>query len=154
MKCAEAKTRLSFVTATLNSLRAGIAPSPCRAPAALRQCDEDRGGGEVRRGARILGIAPVAELGVEGLERLAPGGAAHAAGLRHVLRPPRDRDRRPRSSAARAKGESSSTMPRLELRGTHRAVASIASRMVRPSGCSPARPKAGPMAAALARKSW
>src|SRR2546426_7470009 len=82
MKCAEAKTRLSFVTATLNSLRAGIAPSPCRAPAALRQRDEDRGGGEVRRGARILGVAPVAELGVEGLERLAPGGAAHAAGLR------------------------------------------------------------------------
>src|SRR5438445_12739372 len=104
MKCAEAKTRLSFVTATLNSLRAGIAPSPCRAPAALRQCDEDRGGGEVRRGARILGVAPVAELGVEGLERLAPGGAAHAAGLRHGLTPTRDRGRCLRPEVARYEG--------------------------------------------------
>src|SRR5438552_14876946 len=101
MKCAEAKTRLSFVTATLNSLRAGIAPSPCRAPAALHQRDEDRGGGEVRRGARILGVAPVAELGVEGLERLAPGGAAHPAGLRHILRPPRDRGGRLRPELTR-----------------------------------------------------
>src|SRR5436309_2655666 len=153
MKCAEAKTRLSFVTATLNSLRAGIAPSPCRAPAALRQCDEDRGGGEVRRGARILGIAPVAELGVEGLERLAPGGAAHAAGLRHVLRPPRDRGRRLRPELTRDVGVGAGGEEGEE--GLHdRVVASIASRMVRPSGCSPARPKAGPMAAALARKSW
>src|SRR5256885_8109941 len=77
MKCAEAKTRLSFVTATLNSLRAGIAPSPCRGPAALHQRDEDRGGGEVRRGARILRVAVVAQLGVEGLERRTAGGAAH-----------------------------------------------------------------------------
>src|SRR5438552_12975224 len=76
MKCAEAKTRLSFVTATLNSLRAGIASSPCRGPAALDQRDEDRGGGEVRRGAGVFLVRAVARLALEG--RDAPG----AAGLR------------------------------------------------------------------------
>src|SRR5438309_11343761 len=104
MKCAEAKTRLSFVTATLNSLRAGIAPPPCRGPAALHQRDEDRGGGEVRRGARILRVARVAELGVEGLERSAAGGAAPPARLGHGLRPPRDRGRRFRPELTRDVG--------------------------------------------------
>src|SRR2546428_12187804 len=99
MKCAEAKTRLSFVTATLNSLRAGIAASS-RTPAALHQRDEDRGGGEVRPGARILRVARVPELGVEGRARRAPRGAAHAAGPCHRPRPPRDRRPRVRAQLA------------------------------------------------------
>src|SRR3989442_12640276 len=103
MKCAEAKTRLSFVTATLNSLRAGIAASS-RTPAALHQRDEDRGGGEVRRGAWILRVARVAELGVEGRERRAPRGAAHAPGPCHRLPPPPDRRRPVRAEPAREGG--------------------------------------------------
>src|SRR5437773_515679 len=59
----------------------------------------------------------------------------------------------PARSAARANGAGSNTRPRFVFDGVQRAVASTAARIVVPSGRSPARASAGPIAAALARKS-
>src|SRR6266702_160089 len=63
MKWAEAKTRLSFVTATLNSLRAPMRSPPLPPPSPLEQHDEDRRPGEVRARAgvhRSARVGPVA----------------------------------------------------------------------------------------------
>src|SRR5467141_3196208 len=83
MKCAEAKTWLSFVTATRNSLRAAIA-SP---PPTLEQDDADRGAGEIGGGAGVLRIAFVSQCAIEGGDRRASGGCAHAPGVDHLTRP-------------------------------------------------------------------
>src|SRR3989442_14799820 len=67
MKCADAKTWLSFVTATVNSLRAAIGcPFPPLPPAALEQDDIDRPTPEVSGGAGVCRVAPVSQLAIEG----------------------------------------------------------------------------------------
>src|SRR5690348_2711207 len=78
MKWAAAKTRLSLVTETLNSLRADM-PSPTP----IEQRDEDRGPGEVRGCPRISRVALVPQRAVERRDLLAPGGCAHPAGVEH-----------------------------------------------------------------------
>src|SRR5213592_1002058 len=68
MKCAEAKTWLSLVTATVNSLRAAIGfpfPPPPPPPAALEQDDVDRGAREVGGGPRVARVALVRQLAIE-----------------------------------------------------------------------------------------
>ena len=54
---------------------------------------------------------------------------------------------------ARASGASRSTIPRFVFAFVHRRVAWMARRIVVPTGLAPAAPNAGPIAAALARKS-
>src|SRR5437879_12501318 len=83
MKCAEAKTWLSFVTATRNTLRAAITPPPT----ALEQDHADRGAGEIGGGAGVPRIAFVAQRAIEGGDRRAPRGCAHAPGIDHLPRP-------------------------------------------------------------------
>src|SRR5947199_374350 len=176
MKCAEAKTWLSLVTATVNSLRAAIGfpfPPPPPPPAALEQDDVDRGAREVGGGARVARVALVPQLAIERGDGRPSRGRAHAPCVDHTTRPAlhsncflgaqlaRDMGVGPRSDppsggtrrAARASGASSSTRPRLVLDGAQRAVASTAARIVAPSGRSPAAANAGPIATALARKS-
>src|SRR5438046_8120015 len=58
MKWADAKTRLSFVTATLNSLWAATPPS-------FQQHHVNGGAGQVRRGAGVQRIGLVPELTIE-----------------------------------------------------------------------------------------
>src|SRR5437867_10865337 len=58
MKCAEANTRLSFVTATLNSLWAATPPS-------FQQHHVNGRASQVRRGARVQRVGLVPELTVE-----------------------------------------------------------------------------------------
>src|SRR6266568_5057383 len=200
MKWAEAKTRLSLVTATLKFLWAGT-------PAPFEQDQVDRRAGQVGGGAGIQrvglvpqlaveerqvrldhGVAPgeaVGERGPEGggaqLERAAEvarvfagdrvalDGQSHHVAQRRAGRAGHVLVRRPAQSprsgqadrgigvarvrAARASGASSRTRPRFVLDGAQRAVASTAARMVAPSDRSAAAVSAGPMAAALARKS-
>src|SRR3989442_9880006 len=79
MKCAAAKTWLSFATATLNSLRLATLLPP------FEQDDEDGGRREVGGGARIPGVSRVAEPVVERRERRAAGLRAHAARGEHAV---------------------------------------------------------------------
>src|SRR2546430_7429928 len=58
MKCAEANTRLSFVTATLNCLWAATPPS-------FQQYHVNGRAGQVRRGAGVQGVGLVPELTIE-----------------------------------------------------------------------------------------
>src|SRR6266550_4633432 len=58
MKCAEANTRLSFVTATLNSLWAATPPS-------FQQHHVNGRAGQVRRGAGVQRVGLVPELTIE-----------------------------------------------------------------------------------------
>src|SRR2546425_10891775 len=58
MKCAEANTRLSFVTATLNSLWAATPPS-------FQQYHVNSRAGQVRRGAGVQRVGLVPELTIE-----------------------------------------------------------------------------------------
>src|SRR5689334_748534 len=74
MKWAEAKTRLSFVTATLKFLWAGT-------PAPFEQHLVDRRAGQVRRRAGVQRVSFVPQLAVEGGDRFAPRRRAHAAGV-------------------------------------------------------------------------
>src|SRR5256886_8639111 len=77
MKWAEAKTRLSFVTATLKFLWAGT-------PAPFEQHQVARGAGQVRRGAGIQRVGFVPQLAVEGGDRLPSRGRAPAPGVEHA----------------------------------------------------------------------
>src|SRR6266511_2044563 len=79
MKCADAKTRLSLVTATLNVLRAVIVGPGGPAPAAREQLDVDRRAREVRRRAGVPRVALVAQLAVERRERVPPPRRADSA---------------------------------------------------------------------------
>src|SRR5260370_42545866 len=72
MKWADAKTRLSFVTAILNSLRAAMVGAGVGGPPALEQHDQDRRRGEVGRGPGIPGMAG------GGPPPAPPGGGARA----------------------------------------------------------------------------
>src|ERR1041384_7596995 len=79
MKCAEANTRLSFDTATLNSLWAATPPS-------FQQHHVDSRAGQVRRGAGVQRVGLVPELpvecgdGVPSRHRPAPSGVERRAG--------------------------------------------------------------------------
>src|SRR5437773_2065229 len=88
MKCADAKTWLSFVTATVNSLRAAIGcPFPPLAPAALEQHDIDRRAREVGGGAGVSRVALVPQLAIEGGDGRPTRGCAHAPCVDHATRP-------------------------------------------------------------------
>src|SRR6266513_6039356 len=89
MKCADAKTWLSFDTATRNCLAAAIA-SP---PTAFEQDDADRGAGESGGGAGVLGIAFVSQRAIEGGDRRSSRGSAHSPGIDHLPRPALHPDR-------------------------------------------------------------
>src|SRR2546430_6699536 len=65
MKCADANTWLSFVTATRNCLPSAIA-SP---PTALEQDDADCGAGQIGGGAGILRVAFVSQVAIESGDR-------------------------------------------------------------------------------------
>src|SRR2546427_11854823 len=88
MKCADAKTWLSFVTATVNSLRAAIGcPFPPLPPAALEQEDIDRRTREVSGGAGVSRVALVSQLAIEGGDCRLSRGCAHAPCVDHATRP-------------------------------------------------------------------
>src|SRR5438094_9147299 len=89
MKCADAKTWLSFVTATRNWLPAAI-PSP---PTAFEQDDAGGGAGEIGVGAGVLGIAFVSQRAIEGGDRRSSRGSAHSPGIDHLPRPALHPDR-------------------------------------------------------------
>src|SRR5213079_177860 len=93
MKWADAKTRLSFVTATLNSLWAATPPS-------FQQHHVDGGAGQVRGGAGVQRVGLVPELSVEGGDRVPTRRRAHAAGVHHGTGAPLHRDRRFRAELA------------------------------------------------------
>src|SRR5437764_4402283 len=93
MKWADAKTRLSFVTATLNSLWAATPPS-------FQQHHVDGGAGQVRGGAGVQRVGLVPELTVEGGDRVPTRRRAHAAGVHHGTGAPLHRDRRFRAELA------------------------------------------------------
>src|SRR5437870_8420892 len=98
MKCAAAKTWLSFVTVTLNSLCAAMSPpSPVR-PTTLQQNDVDRRAGEVGGGARVQRVGLVPQRAVERGHRLPPGRGADATGLDRGARTSLHRGRRDRKS--------------------------------------------------------
>src|SRR3989442_5547098 len=90
MKCADAKTWLSLLTATLNCLRPAIGFLFSPPPAALQQDDADRGAREIGRGPRVARIALVPQLAVERADRLATGGSAHPSRVEHGPRPTRE----------------------------------------------------------------
>src|SRR5437660_449402 len=147
MKWAAAKTWLSFVTATRNSL-------PPDTPPSFEQHCVDRRPREVRGGTGVQCVGVVAQLAVQ----VGDGGATRASptvvsASVAASRARSDAPAAPARSAARANGASSNTRPRFVFDGVQRAVASTAARIVVPSGRSPARASAGPIAAALARKS-
>src|SRR5256886_14484033 len=82
MKCADANTWLSFVTATRNCLPSAIA-SP---PTALEQDDADCGAGQIGGGAGVFRVAFVSPVAIEsGDRRSSPRGAAPP----RVYHPPR-----------------------------------------------------------------
>src|SRR5256885_10667561 len=83
MKCADAKTWLSFVTATRNCLAAAIA-SP---PTVLEQNDADRGAGEIGGGAGGLGISFVSQRAIEGGDRRPSPRRAPPPRLHHLPPP-------------------------------------------------------------------
>src|SRR2546425_1307291 len=86
MKCADAKTWLSLVTATLNCLRPAIGfpfPPP---PAALQQDHADRSAREIGGGPPVARVALVPQLAVERGDRLSTCGSAHPSPVQH--RPP------------------------------------------------------------------
>src|SRR2546430_10872898 len=97
MKWAEAKTRLSFVTATLNCLWVDT-------PASLEQHHIDARAGEVRRGAGVQRVGVIPQLAVERGERFPPHRRAHAAGLEHAASPLLHGDRRRKTELARDVG--------------------------------------------------
>src|SRR5256885_10974678 len=76
MKWAEAKTRLYFVTETLNSLWAATPPS-------LQQYYVDARARQVRRSAGIQRVGLVAKLAVERGGRVPARLRANAAGVEH-----------------------------------------------------------------------
>src|SRR2546426_11514942 len=87
MKCADAKTWLSLVTATLNCLRPAIGfpfPPP---PAALQQDHADRSAREIGGGPRVARVALVPQLAVERGDRLSTCGSAHPSRVEHGPRP-------------------------------------------------------------------
>src|SRR5207245_2620279 len=158
---------------TLNSLWAATPPS-------FQQHHVDGGARQVRGGAGVQCVGIVPELAVERGDRVPTRRRAHAAGVHHGTGAPLHHDRRfraelagaagavvsarvvgggarngccPGRSWARASGARSSPRPRFVLDGAQRAVASAAARIVAPSDRSPATARAGPIAAALARKS-
>src|SRR5438445_10141509 len=94
MKWAEAKTRLTFVTATLKFLWAGT-------PAPFEQHDVDRRAGQVRRSAGIQRVGFVSQLAVEGGDPFAPRGRAHAPGVEHAASHLLHRGRGPQTELAR-----------------------------------------------------
>src|SRR2546429_6018468 len=78
MKCADANTWLSFVTATRNCLPSAIA-SP---PTALEQDDADCGAGQIGGGAGILRVAFVSQVAIESGDRpSSPRGASPPRGF-------------------------------------------------------------------------
>src|SRR5437879_12492577 len=83
MKCAAAKTRLSFVTVTLNALRSSMSlPSRFRpSPATLEQDDVNRRAREVGGGARVQRVGLVAQRAIERGDRLPARRRADAAGV-------------------------------------------------------------------------
>src|SRR5256885_14358385 len=97
MECAEAKTRLSFVTATLNALRVGT-------PAPFEQHEVDGRARQVGRGAGVQGVGVVPQLAVQRRKRLPPGGGAHSTGPEHGASPVLHRDRRRNPKLAREVG--------------------------------------------------
>src|SRR5438552_18702254 len=78
MKCAEANTRLSFVTATLNCLWAATPPS-------FQQYHVNGRAGQVRRGAGVQGVGLVTALtiergdGISSCQRTDPADMEHRA---------------------------------------------------------------------------
>src|SRR6266478_464957 len=87
MKWAEAKTRLSFVTATLNSLWVGTPPS-------FQQQRVDGRARQVRGGAGVEGVGLVPELAVERSGSIPSRGGPYAPGVDHAARAALHRDRR------------------------------------------------------------
>src|SRR2546425_13003952 len=87
MKWAEAKTRLSFVTATLNSLWAGTPPS-------FQQYGVDGRARQVRGGAGVEGVGLVSELAVERGGCFPARGGPSPPGLAPAARAALYRDRR------------------------------------------------------------
>src|SRR6267143_4840548 len=85
MKWAEAKTRLSFVTATLNSLWAATPPP-------FQQHHVDTRAGQVRGGAGIQRVGVVPQLAIEHSGRVPARRGADAAGLEHGAGTPLYRD--------------------------------------------------------------
>src|SRR4029077_21250 len=96
MKCAAAKTWLSFVTVTLNSLCSAMSlPSRVRpSPATLEQDDVDRRAREVGGGARVQRVGLVAQRAIERGDCLSPCRRADAAGVERRPGAPLDRGRR------------------------------------------------------------
>src|ERR1700752_1527452 len=94
MKWAEAKMRLSFVTATLKSLWAGT-------PAPFEQDQVDRRAGQVRRRPGIQRVGFIPQLAVEGGDRFAPRDRAHPAGIEHLASAPLHRGRGRQAELAR-----------------------------------------------------
>src|SRR5205823_11008999 len=82
MKCADANTWLSFVTATRNCLPSAIA-SP---PTALEQDDADCGAGQIGGGAGILRVAFVSQVAIESGDRRSSRRCASPPGVYHLAR--------------------------------------------------------------------
>src|SRR2546422_11745384 len=95
MKWADAKTRLSFVTATLNSLWAATPPS-------FQQHHVDGGARHVRGGAGVQRVGIVPELAVARGDRVPPPRRARAAGVPHGTPAPLPPARRSPPALARA----------------------------------------------------
>src|SRR5690348_18267261 len=103
MKCAAAKTWLSFVTVTLNSLRSAMSlPSRFRpSPAPLEQDDVDRRAREVGGGAGVQRVGLVAQRAIERGHRLPARRRPDAAGVERHTGAPLDRGRRVAAELAR-----------------------------------------------------
>src|SRR2546421_12950315 len=97
MKCADANTWLSFVTATRNCLPSAIA-SP---PTALEQDDADCGAGQIGGGAGILRVAFVSQVAIESGDRRSSRRCASPPGGYHPARSPLHPDRLLRGAVAR-----------------------------------------------------
>src|SRR5437773_11348675 len=82
MKCADANTWLSFVTATRNCLPSAIA-SP---PTALEQDDADCGAGQIGGGAGILRVAFVSQVAIESGDLRSSRRFASPPGVYHLAR--------------------------------------------------------------------
>src|SRR5437879_12884790 len=99
MKWAEAKTRLSLVTATLNSLWPAMPPS-------FQQHHVDGRARQVRGGARVQRIGLVSELAVEGGDGVPARHRADAAGVDHGASAPLYRDAGIRTDFSHDEGRS------------------------------------------------
>src|ERR1044072_6547636 len=94
MKWSEAKTRLSFVMATLKILWAETA-------APFEQHQVDRSADQIGGGSGLQCVGLVPQLAVEGGDRLPPRCRTHAPGVAHAATPLLHGDRRRPTELAR-----------------------------------------------------